>query len=285
MKPAENGTADRDLLQRYLKDVAASKPLSSAEEAALAARIRAGDRAARDKLVEANLRFVVRVAREYQNRDITLADLISAGNLGLITAAERFDASRGVKFITYAVWWIRQSILHTLTEHARTVRLPSNRLELLQRISRCMDSRKQESPNSVPVDEIARDLDISEAQVVDVLESGQPILSLDTRLQGDDEYSMLDLMMDENQEPPDSQVMRDFLKQDINSVLNTLEAREAEVLRLYFGLDADEDMTLEAIGDSFGLTRERVRQIKERALNKLRHPMQVQRLVPYAEGF
>jgi RNA polymerase primary sigma factor len=286
MKRTNTIRFSKDLLQSYMNEVANSQPLSAKEEAVLACRIQAGDIAARDQLVEANLRFVIRVAREYQNREVPLSDLISAGNVGLITAAERFDETRGVKFITYAVWWIRQSILQTLSEHSRTVRLPSNRVELLNKITRCASTIRGESPDQVPVEQIAEELEIPEAQVVDVLSSGQPTISLDTKFREDDEHSMLDMMMDEEQESPDIQVLKGSLKAEVASVLGTLDQREEKVIRLYFGLDEDEDeMTLEAIGTSFGLTRERVRQIKERALNKLRHPGSGQRLLHYADGY
>jgi RNA polymerase primary sigma factor len=276
---------EADPLQHYLRDLADSHPLPIEEEVQLAGRIRQGDMEARDRLVEANLRFVVRVAIEYQNRELSLPDLISAGNIGLITAAERFDASRGVRFITYAVWWIRQSILQTLSDHSRTVRLPSNRVEMLGKITRLINNRPV--PDSVPpnTETIARELDITEAQVEDLIANGQPILSLDSEIKGDEEHSLMDMMVDKEQESPEATTMRACLRQDVNSVLDSLDDREREVIRLYFGLgDQPSEMTLEAIGDRFRLTRERVRQIKERALNKLRHPLFGQKLVPYADG-
>lgn len=286
MKRANTIRFSKDLLQSYMNEVANSQPLSAKQEAVLACRIKAGDIAARDQLVEANLRFVIRVTREYQNREIPLSDLISAGNVGLITAAERFDETRGIKFITYAVWWIRQSILQTLSEHSRTVRLPSKRVELPNKITRCASTIRDESPGQVPVEQIAEELEILEAQVVNVLSSGQPTISLDTKFREDDEHSKLNMMMDEEQESPDIQVLKGSLKAEVASVLGTLDQREEEVIRFYFGLDEDEaEMTLEAIGVSFGLTRERVRQIKERALNKLRHPGSGQRLLHYADGY
>jgi RNA polymerase primary sigma factor len=268
-----------------MKDVAVSQPLSGAEEVALAARIRDGDIHARDRLVQANLRFVVRVAREYQNPDIALEDLISAGNIGLITAAERFDETKGVKFISYAVWWIRQSILQTLSDHSRTVRLPSNRVELLQRITRYTKSRARQDPDPPPECEIAEELGLTEEQVIDLLANAQPTVSLDARLRDDEEHSLLDLMSDDNQQSPESEVMRTALKDEIVSVLENLDERERQVILLYFGLtDGSDEMTLEAIGSKFQLTRERVRQIKARALNKLRHPSYGHKLVPYSEG-
>jgi RNA polymerase primary sigma factor len=264
----------KDSLQRYLEDVAASQPLSSEEEIELARRIKLGDLNARTKLVEANLRFVISVAREYQNQGVPLADLISAGNIGLITAAERFDETKGFKFISYAVWWIRQAVLQTLAEHSRVVRLPLNRVDLLRRISRFSSDRQEE---------IAEELGISVDQVMETLASGQRILSLDATFDDNDENSLMEIMADSRQEPPDALLMRNSLEEEIELALGTLEEREAEVVRLYFGLGGVNEMTLEEIGVKFGLTRERVRQIKEKALRKLRHPTRGKKLIPYAE--
>ena len=274
----------KDSLQRYLEDVAASEPLTSREEVILARRIRKGDLDARRRLVEANLRFVITVAREYQNQGVPLADLISAGNLGLITAAERFDETRGFKFISYAVWWIRQSILQTLAEHSRVVRLPLNRVDLLRRISRYVNNRQQETSGRPPEEEIAKELGITVEQVVDTLASGQRILSLDMTFGEDEENSLLEIMKDENQESPDHLLMKNSLEDEILAALDTLEEREREVIRLYFGLGGDTEMTLEEIGIRFRLTRERVRQIKEKALGKLRHPTRGRKLMPYSDG-
>ena len=272
----------KDALHHYLEDVASSQPLSSAEEVELAVRIRKGDQKARAKLIEANLRFVITVAYEYQNQGVPLVDLISAGNVGLITAAERFDETRGFKFISYAVWWIRQSILQTLAEHARVVRLPLNRVELLRRISRCKNNQKQEPSTRTAEEEIAEELDIPVEQVTDILTSGQRTLSLDTSL-GDGENSLLEMMPDNSQEPPDAMTLRNTLKDEITSALSTLDEREQKVIRLYFGLGGGTEMTLEEIGKQFRLTRERIRQIKEKALRKLRHPTRGRKLMPYAE--
>lgn len=272
----------KDALHHYLEDVASSQPLSSAEEVALAVRIREGDQKARAKLIEANLRFVITVAYEYQNQGVPLVDLISAGNVGLITAAERFDETRGFKFISYAVWWIRQSILQTLAEHARVVRLPLNRVELLRRISRCKNNQKQEPSTRTAEEEIAEELDIPVEQVTDILTSGQRTLSLDTSL-GEGENSLLEMMPDNSQEPPDAMTLRNTLKDEISSALSTLDEREQKVIRLYFGLGGGAEMTLEEIGKQFRLTRERIRQIKEKALRKLRHPTRGRKLMPYAD--
>ena len=273
----------KDSLHRYLEDVAASQPLTAAEEVTLATRIKKGDLKARAKLVEANLRFVITVAREYQNQGVPLVDLISAGNIGLITAAERFDETKGFKFISYAVWWIRQSILQTLAEHSRVVRLPLNRVDLLRRISRYTNNKQQETSNRPAEEEIAEELGISVEQVVDTLTSGQRILSLDATFGDDDENSLLEIMPDDTQEAPDSMTLKNSLEDEIEAALSTLDDREQEVIRLYFGLGGAPEMTLEEIGMQFRLTRERVRQIKEKALRKLRHPTRGRKLMPYTE--
>jgi RNA polymerase primary sigma factor len=267
---ASNDT--KDALHRYLEDVASSQPLSSKEEVALARRIRKGDLKARATLVEANLRFVITVARDYQNQGVPLVDLISAGNLGLITAAERFDETKGFKFISYAVWWIRQAILQTLAEHSRIVRLPLNRVDLLRRISRYTTTRQQETALRPQEEEIATELGISIEQVVDTMASGQRILSLDATI-----------MPDVTQEAPDTMALRNSLENEIEAALETLDEREQQVIRLYFGIGGDRELTLEEIGSQFRLTRERVRQIKEKALRKLRHPTRGRKLMPYAE--
>lgn len=273
----------KDALHRYLEDVATSQPLSAEEEVVFARRIRKGDLKARSKLVEANLRFVITVAREYQNQGVPLVDLISAGNIGLITAAERFDETKGFKFISYAVWWIRQSILQTLAEHSRVVRLPLNRVDLLRRISRYTNNRQQETSARPAEEEIAEELGISVEQVVDTLTSGQRILSLDATFGEDDENSLLEIMPDDGQESPDSLLMKNSLEDEIRAALSTLEDREREVIKLYFGLGGAPEMTLEEIGVQFRLTRERVRQIKEKALRKLRHPTRGRKLIPYSD--
>jgi RNA polymerase primary sigma factor len=278
---ASNDT--KDALHRYLEDVASSQPLSSKEEVALARRIRKGDLKARATLVEANLRFVITVARDYQNQGVPLVDLISAGNLGLITAAERFDETKGFKFISYAVWWIRQAILQTLAEHSRIVRLPLNRVDLLRRISRYTTTRQQETALRPQEEEIATELGISIEQVVDTMASGQRILSLDATMGEGDENSLMEIMPDVTQEAPDTMALRNSLENEIEAALETLDEREQQVIRLYFGIGGDRELTLEEIGSQFRLTRERVRQIKEKALRKLRHPTRGRKLMPYAE--
>ena len=274
----------KDALHRYLEDVATSKPLSAQEEVAFAQRIKKGDLEARAKLIEANLRFVITVAREYQNQGVPLVDLISAGNVGLIVAAERFDETRGFKFISYAVWWIRQSILQTLAEHSRVVRLPLNRVDLLRRIARYTNSKQQETSAKPKEEEIAEELGITVEQVIDTLSTGQHVLSLDATFGDDDENSLLEIMADDNQESPDEMMLQNSLEYEIHAALDTLDDREKEVVRLYFGLSGDSEMTLEEIGLQFHLTRERVRQIKEKALRKLRHPTRGRKLISFSES-
>jgi RNA polymerase primary sigma factor len=281
---AKPGQDAKDSLHRYLEDVASSQPLSSKEEVSLARRIKKGDMEARAKLVEANLRFVITVAREYQNQGVPLVDLISAGNIGLITAAERFDETKGFKFISYAVWWIRQSILQTLAEHSRVVRLPLNRVDLLRRISRYTNNRQQETSARPAEEEIAEELGITVEQVMDTLTSGQRVLSLDATFGDDDENSLLEIMPDDRQDAPDKLLLKNSLEDEIEGALNTLDDREQQVIRLYFGLGGSLEMTLEEIGVQFRLTRERVRQIKEKALRKLRHPTRGRKLSPYTDG-
>jgi RNA polymerase primary sigma factor len=270
------------LLAAYLEEIAGSTPLSSREEAALARRIRQGDAEARNLLVEANLRFVVRVAKEYQNRGLSLAELISAGNVGLITAAERFDETRGFKFISYAVWWIRQAILQALTEQS-TVRVPVNRLDLLAKIARTGEALQQQGAPPTP-ERIAQVLGLSAQEIEDTLVDGQPVRSLDAPFDEAQDQCLLDHLADEDQLNPEQEVMEYTLRENIEVVLTSLNAREAEVLRLYFGLGQDRPLTLDQIGLRFKLTRERVRQIKELALNKLRHPRYCTRLRSYTDN-
>ena len=277
--PSDN----RDLLQLYLDEIASATPLSSQEEVLLASRIRQGDMRARARLVEANLRFVIRVAREYRNYRVGMEDLVSAGNIGLINAAERFDETRGVKFISYAVWWIRQAIRQTLKDHGRTVRLPVNRQDLLKRIHRYIATRQQESTDSPTDEEIADAIGVSVDEVFDTLASGQHILSLDATIGGNSDSSLLDILEDDDQESPDALMMRNSLKDVIDLALEALSEQDRNVIRQYFGLDGQTRLTLEQIGVQLGVTRERVRQIKEKALRKLRRPFRARRLVHYAE--
>ena len=258
------------VLAAYLKEIADSTPLTSHDEADLARRIRDGDETARNQLVEANLRFVVAVAKGFQRRGLSLSELISAGNVGLITAAERFDEKRGFKFISYAVWWVRQAILQALMEQP-TVRMPSNRRDLLSKISRVREDLHQQGAPAT-IGQVAETLGCPEQTVEDAMVSAQPIRSLDAPFEDGDERSLLDALCDEDQASAEEQLLALTLQEDIDEALAGLTEREAEVLRLYFGLGHERGLTLDQIGASFKLTRERVRQIKELALSKLRHP-------------
>ena len=273
-----------DSLGSYLGEIANSTPLSSSEEVNLARKIKDGDEGARNALVEANLRFVVSVAKEYQNRGVPLSDLISAGNMGLITAAERFDENKGFKFISYAVWWIRQAILQTLAEQARTVRLPLNKVGLLYKISKASRALQQERVDAPNPEDIASELDVPVEEVRETLICGRAVRSLDATFKEEEDHSLLDILPDDKQESPESQVLKGCLRGQIESALGSLVGREAEILRLYFGLDGEEPMTLDQIGSRFGLTRERVRQIKEKALHRLRHPSRCDQLRTYSRA-
>ena len=273
-----------DSLGSYLTEIASSKPLPAAEEVDLARRIKQGDENARNRLVEANLRFVVSVAKEYQNRGVPLADLISAGNMGLITAAERFDEKKGFKFISYAVWWIRQGILQTLAEQSRTVRLPLNKIGLLYKISKASRMLQQEQADDPKPEQIAEQLEVSVDEVKETLLCGRSVRSLDATFREEEDHSLLDVLPDDRQESPEKQVMRGCLRGQIDTVLGSLVGREAEIIRLYFGLDGEEPMTLDQIGARFSLTRERVRQIKEKALHRLRHPSRCGQLRTYSNA-
>jgi len=269
-------------LATYLKDISDSTPLSSGDEAALARRIHRGDPGARNELVEANLRFVVSVAKEYQKRGLSLTELISAGNVGLITAAERFDESRGFKFISYAVWWIRQSMLQALMEQS-TVRMPVNRQDMLAKISRTLESLRMDGAPPT-LDKVAAALGFTPEEVEQTLVDGQPIRSLDAPFDDGEDRCLMDCLPNQAAISAEDQILEFSRHEDIESSLQVLAAREAEVLRLYFGLGQDVSLTLDQIGLRYQLTRERVRQIKEIALSKLRHPRFYGRLRAYAEN-
>ena len=269
-------------LEYYLKELSHSHPLSAAEEVDLAVKMKRGDLKARNRLIKANLRFVVNVALKYRNQGVALADLISAGNMGLITATERFDETRGFKFISYAVWWIRQSILQTLAEQGRMIRLPINRLALLRRIKNFSDQYQCNKGHMPTEAEIASEFCITEDMVSDMLSHSPIVFSLDKPIH-DEDTTLIDLMHDEDQTPPDAALFHNALRDEVNDLLHTLDNREADVIRLYFGLDGT-SWTLQAIANKYDLTRERVRQIKEKALRKLRHPARGHKLITYAEA-
>ena len=279
------GDRESSTLRAYFDDIANSEPLSREREVELSARIKGGDMEARDELVQANLRFVIDVAKTYQNRGLSFPDLISAGNLGLMTAAERFDGTRGYKFISYAVWWIRQSILQTIAEHVRTVRLPLNKLSLLKDISKASRKLGQGRDQEPGVEEIAKELDLPAHVVTDAIVSARPVSSLDGAFDDDEKRSLLNVVPDTTQKAPDADLLHDSARGQLEEVLASLDDREQKIVRLYFGLDGKEALTLEQIGGLIGVTRERVRQIKERALSRLRHPSRYQFLEQLAEEF
>jgi RNA polymerase primary sigma factor len=262
---------DAELLRRYFQDIEDSQPLSREREVELAERITKGDMNARDELVQANLRFVVDVARQYQNRGLTMAELVSAGNMGLMKAADRFDGTRGFKFISYAVWWIRQSIMQTLTDQTRTVRVPVTRQNMLRDISKATRHLGGDH-RDVTVAEIAEELGVAEAEVLETMLKGRPEASLDRTFEEGDDRSLLNTIPDESNDLPDHSVADRDCRAQIESVLSTLDDRERYIVRCYYGLNGEEPLTLEQIGESMRLTRERVRQLKERALSRLRDP-------------
>ncbi len=268
---------EENLLRLYFDDIADSTPLSREKEVGLSAKIRAGDMAARDELVQANLRFVIDVATNYQDRGLSLPELISAGNVGLMSAVERFDGTKGFKFITYAVWWIKQSILQTIANHARTVRLPMNRLSLLKDISTVSRKLGQGRETEPEIEEIAAELEVSPQEVQDTILSARTVRSLDESFEDDEERATLNITPDTTQKAPDSDLLLDSDHRQLEEILPSLDDREQKIMRLYFGLDGEAALTLEQIGGLMNLTRERIRQLKERALRKLRHPRATRR--------
>lgn len=258
-------------LDRYLQEIALYPLIDREEEARLARGIRAGDDESLDKLVRSNLRFVVSVAKRYQNQGVPLSDLINEGNVGLIRAAHRFDESRGIKFISYAVWWIRQAILQALAEQSRIVRVPLNRAGALHRIGRRSAALLQELGREPTAQELAHDMEVSEEEISSTLAISQSYLSLDAPMGPGEDNRLLDYLPDQFSPDPEDGAYEEALRETVDGALASLREREAKVLRLYFGLDDQEPMTLEEIGTLLGITRERVRQIKEKALQRLRH--------------
>ena len=268
-------------LDRYLQDISKVKLLSPEEEIELAVKIKKGDEQAMEILTKANLRFVVSVAKQYQNQGLSLGDLINEGNVGLIKAARRFDETRGFKFISYAVWWIRQSILQALAEQSRIVRLPLNRIGALNRIGKAYSSLKQEFEREPSSEELANELEMDIEEISDTMKLSGKQISVDAPFSDGEENSLLDILENVQQPAPDNQLITESLKVEIRNALASLPEREAEVLRLYFGIDVEYAMTLEEIGERFNLTRERVRQIKEKAIRRLRHTSKSKNLKSY----
>ncbi len=258
-------------LDKYLQEIAKVELITADEEVELARRIKAGDQTALEKLTKANLRFVVSVSKQYQNQGLSLPDLINEGNLGLIKAGQRFDETRGFKFISYAVWWIRQSILQALAEQSRIVRLPLNKIGSINKINKAYAHLEQEFEREPNVEEIADLLDISETEVKESLRNSGRHLSMDAPLVQDEENNMYDVIRSEDSPTPETGLMYESLRKEIERAISTLPQREADVIRYYFGLEGKHPMTLEEIGEKFDLTRERVRQIKEKAIRRLKH--------------
>ncbi|HEV8514350.1 MAG TPA: RNA polymerase sigma factor RpoD/SigA [Cyclobacteriaceae bacterium] len=268
-------------LDKYLQEIGKVDLLTPDEEVELAKRIKEGDQIALEKLTKANLRFVVSVAKQYQNQGLSLGDLINEGNLGLIKAAQRFDETRGFKFISYAVWWIRQSILQALAEQSRIVRLPLNRVGSLNKISKTFSELEQKYEREPSPEELAEVLEVTTAEVVDTMKISGRHVSMDAPFVQGEENSLLDVLENDSEETPDSGLMTDSLRREVQRALSTLTQREADVITLYFGLNGEHAMTLEEIGEKFSLTRERVRQIKEKAIRRLRHTSRSKALKPY----
>ena len=258
-------------LSRYLEEIGNYEPLPPAREVELAQKIHKDDQVALEELVKANLRFVVSVAKDYQGQGLPLTDLINEGNLGLIKAAGRFDETRGFKFISYAVWWIRQSILQALAEHSRIVRLPLNRVGTISKITKTAEKLEAEIERSPNEQEIGRQLEMTPDEVIDAMRISRRHHSLNAPFRDGDKNSLIDVIKDENQSSPDEPLMNDSLKDEIRQSLDTLKERERQVIKMYFGIERDYALTLNEIGEEFNLTRERVRQIKEKAIRRLRH--------------
>ncbi|MBI5731406.1 MAG: sigma-70 family RNA polymerase sigma factor [Ignavibacteriales bacterium] len=268
-------------LDKYLQEIGKVDLLTPDEEIELAIRIRKNDSLALEKLVKANLRFVVSVSKQYQNQGLSLGDLINEGNLGLIKAAKRFDETRGFKFISYAVWWIRQSILQALAEQSRIVRLPLNRVGALNKIGKAYSNLEQEYEREPNAQELAQELDMDISEVSDTLKIAGRAVSMDAPFTTGEENRLLDILENDEQPSPDYTLMSESLRSEIERALSTLSEREAEVIKLYFGLNKEHSLTLEEIGEKFNLTRERVRQIKEKAIRRLRHASRSKNLRSY----
>jgi RNA polymerase primary sigma factor len=258
-------------LDKYLHEIGKVELLSAEKEVELAKRIKKGDSEALDTLIKANLRFVVSVSKQYQNQGLSLPDLINEGNLGLIKAAERFDETRGFKFISYAVWWIRQSILQALAEQARIVRLPLNKIGSINKINKAFNKLEQEFQREPTMDEVASLMESKPDLIEDAMNFSNIHVSMDAPLRDEEANNMYDVMLNDDSPSPDSELINGSLRKEIERSLATLGEREAEILRCYFGLKGYQPHTLEEIGDTFGLTRERVRQIKEKAIKKLKN--------------
>jgi len=268
-------------LEKYLQEIGREDLITAEEEVRLAVRIKEGDQVALDKLTKANLRFVVSVAKQYQNQGLSLPDLINEGNLGLIKAAKRFDETRGFKFISYAVWWIRQSILQALAEQSRIVRLPLNQVGSLNKISKAFSKLEQEFEREPSADELATVLEVSTDKVTDTMKVSGRHVSMDAPFANGEDNSLLDVLENSDSPKADNLLITESLQQEIDRSLSTLSEREREVVKLFFGIGMNHGLTLEEIGAKFDLTRERVRQIKEKAIRRLRHKSRSRLLKAY----
>ena len=275
----KNISQDKEALDIYLSEISETEPLCSEEEKKMAKRIREGDERAVNKMVQANLRFVVVVAKQYQNQGLSLSDLISEGNIGLIKAVRRFDESKGFKFISYAVWWIRQAILHALAEQVRLIRLPVNKLEEIRRIDRLRNKQKTGNRQKEFGQETTEG---DENHKLTIPEWAHTPVSLAAPI-GEGAFPLLDKLKDQNNKMPDEFLQEELLRIEVKRAVTTLNDRESQILNLYFGLDMDRSYTLEEIGRQFGVSRERIRQIKQKAINKLRHSHKGHRLLAYAD--
>jgi len=272
---------DDGTLGLYLKEISKNKTLTHDDEAKLAVEIKQGNQKALENLIKANLRFVVSVARNYQNQGLPLSDLINEGNYGLIRAAKRFDETKNFKFISYAVWWIRQSILQALAEQSRIIKLPLNRVGTIHKIGKMQSKLEQKYRRLPNIDEIAQELELNEKDVQETLKIGNSHMSLDAPLQRGEDSKLMDVLRDEGQVSPDDGLFEISLQEEVNKTLDTLSEREKEIVRLYFGIGEDTAHTLEEIGNRFNLTRERARQIKEKAIRRLKHSSRCKRLLSF----
>ena len=271
---------ESDSLDKYLQEIGHEELISVEEEVELAQRIKKGDRKALEKLTKANLRFVVSVAKQYQNQGLSLPDLINEGNVGLIKAAEKFDETRGFKFISYAVWWIRQSILQAIAEQSRIVRLPLNQVGSVNKINRILNKFEQEHERRPSIDEIADNVDIPHDKIEEAMKVNSRHVSVDAPFADGEDNSLLDVLPNNDSTMADRKLVLESLREEINRALQTLNERERNIIEAFFGINQQE-MTLEEIGDKYGLTRERVRQIKEKAIRRLRHNTQNKLLKSY----
>lgn len=271
----------RTALELYLKDIAYNNLLTPQQEIELAKRIRAGDRDSLELMIKSNLRFVITIAKEYQGRGLPLEDLIAEGNMGLVRATTRYDETVGVKFTTYAVWWIRQGILSALAEKARMVRLPVNKIKHLSKLERIAANLKQELGREPTVEEIADLAEMNPRQVQDLLDASRWHISLDMPIDDGPDTSLIELLEDKDQQTPEAKVLEHAMAEEVRQALDSLSPREARVLRLYFGINSGECMTLEQIGNILNLTKERVRQIRDKALTSLKHPARMRKIRTY----